>query len=421
MLALDPTDTIAATASPPAGGQRGLVRVTGPRAFEVTLVNWDDGSGRPSWTEKKPERRTGRLQVEGLRRPLVVEINGWPGTKTYTGQPLVEVAATGAPAVLQAILATFLRRGARLAEPGEFTLRAFLAGRIDLTQSEAVLGVIDAANPAQLDVALRQLAGGLAGPITRLRDDLADTLAHLEANLDFADEADVDPIGRALLAQMLDRQSRRGCSAGRPPRRAGPVERAAPGRPGRATKRWQEADYSTPSQVRTGRSSSTVAGTTRDYLEAACHCDGLVVDLVDTAGQESGDAAIARLAQDARLGQATAADLLLDCRPLDDPSVSHALTATGPGWIMVGTRADLADRAVLADLDSTSPLATSAATGAGLTALRAAIADRLRGSAADDFGAGPWRAPSRGRARGSPRPPGRWAGASAVNCRAARG
>ncbi len=98
------------------------------------------------------------------------------------------------------VLAHCLGRGARHAEPGEFTLRAFLSGRIDLTRAEAVLGVIEARNPAQLDAALEQLAGGLSGPIVALRDHLLDVVAHLEANLDFTEEPDVDPLGRAALA-----------------------------------------------------------------------------------------------------------------------------------------------------------------------------------------------------------------------------
>ncbi len=93
--------------------------------------------------------------------------------------------------------------GARLAEPGEFTLRAFLAGRLDLTQAEAVLAVIDAHSRTELDVALRQLAGGLAGPLQQLRDRLLDLLAHVEAGLDFVDE-DIEFIAAEDLRRQLD-------------------------------------------------------------------------------------------------------------------------------------------------------------------------------------------------------------------------
>lgn len=375
MIALDPTDTIAASATPPGGGVRGLVRVTGPRAFGVALAGFEPldqpPADPPGWP--RPERRAGRLRVDGLRRPLAVEVNGWPGARTYTGQPLVEVATPGAPAVVRAVLQTFLARGARLAEPGEFTLRAFLAGRIDLTQAEAVLGVIDAVSPAQLDGALRQLAGGLARPIRRLRDDLADALAHLEANLDFADEADVDPLGRVELARTLDRQAAAVADlAGRLDGRA----RAA-GRPRVVLIGPPNAGKSRLFNALLGRDRAIVApvaGTTRDYLEAECPCDGLLVDLVDTAGRETAVAPIARLAQDARAGQAGAADLLLDCRPVGAPDDGAASMSANVARIKVGTKADVGPEGGAGCFD----LVTSAATGRGVAMLRAAIAGRLR-------------------------------------------
>ena len=120
----------------------------------------------------------------------------WPAPRTYTGQDVAEIHLVGSAPLVSLVLAHCLARGARHAEPGEFTLRAFLSGRIDLTRAEAVLGVIEAANPAQLDAALEQLAGGLSGPILALRDRLLDLVAHLEANLDFTEEPDVDPLGR---------------------------------------------------------------------------------------------------------------------------------------------------------------------------------------------------------------------------------
>ena len=109
----------------------------------------------------------------------------WPGKRSYTGQPVAEIHTLGSPPLLEAVVRAVCAGGARPAEPGEFTLRAFLAGRIDLTQAEAVLGVIDATASAELDAALEQLAGGLAGPLRRLRDDLLELLAHLEAGLRF--------------------------------------------------------------------------------------------------------------------------------------------------------------------------------------------------------------------------------------------
>src|SRR5205823_3219293 len=122
----------------------------------------------------------GVLWLDGFASPAPCQLYLWPGTRSYTGQPVAEVHTFGSPPLLEAVVRAACRGGARPAEPGEFTLRAFLAGRIDLTQAEAVLGVIDAAGAAELDAALKQLAGGLAGPLNRLRDDLLELLAHLE-------------------------------------------------------------------------------------------------------------------------------------------------------------------------------------------------------------------------------------------------
>ena len=145
----------------------------------------------------------GFLLLSGFASPLPCELYLWPGKRSYTGQPVAEVHTLGSPPLLEAVVRAVCRGGARPAEPGEFTLRAFLAGRIDLTQAEAVLGVIDATGNAELDAALKQLAGGLAGPLRLLRSDLLDLLAHVEAGLDFADE-DLPFIKAEELLKRLD-------------------------------------------------------------------------------------------------------------------------------------------------------------------------------------------------------------------------
>ena len=256
----------------------------------------------------RPERRVGRLRVDGLGRLLPVAIALWPGSRTYTGQTMAEVYGSGSAPILRLVLSHFLARGARLAEPGEFTLRAFLSGRIDLTQSEAVLGVIDATTPGQLDAALRQLAGGLASPITDLRDRLADVLAHLEANLDFAEEPDVDALEAESLAATLDEAA---AEVDRLAERLQGRERPG-GRPRVVLSGPPNAGKSRLFNALLGDTRAIVsptAGTTRDYLEAPCDCDGLVVDLVDTAGFEEASGSIGRQAQDARERS------VLDCRP----------------------------------------------------------------------------------------------------------
>ena len=282
MLAeLDPQDTIAAIASATGPGLRGIVRLSGPDAWSIALAGFqaEDSSPLP----RRAEVRRGSLQLPGFVRTCRRLIALWPAPRTYTGQDVAEIHTTGAVPLLDLLLADCLRRGARHAQPGEFTLRAFLCGRIDLTRAEAVLGVIDAHNPTQLDAALRQLAGGLSGPLLILRDRLLDLVAHLEANLDFVDEADVDPLGRPALAEELDASASRSRSAGPssgPPRPAG---HCAPGRAHRPAQRRQEpALQCTP---RPGSRDRLAAGRDDPRLSPGLmRVRGMTVELIDTAG-----------------------------------------------------------------------------------------------------------------------------------------
>ncbi|WP_422927296.1 tRNA modification GTPase [Singulisphaera sp. PoT] len=375
---LDPHDTIAAVASPPGPGFRGLVRLSGPEAWSIALGRFTPDIDAPP--PRRAERRTGRLAVAGLRPPLPAAIVLWPAPRTYTGQQLAEIHTVGSPPLVNLLLADCLTRGARLAEPGEFTLRAFLSGRIDLTRAEAVLGVIDARSPAQLDAALQQLAGGLSGPITEARDHLLDVLAHLEANLDFAEEPDVDVLARAELANQLSSSSEQFAALA-----ARLVSRERPeGHPRVVLVGPPNAGKSLLFNALLGQTRALVspqAGTTRDYLSALCDCDGLTIELIDTAGIEPGLTPIEARAQALRDAQAAQADLLLDCRPSDsafDPALS-LLVGTDRPRLEVWTKSDLE---TLED-DQVSRLSTSARTGAGLPALRHAIATTLRDTDAE--------------------------------------
>lgn len=375
MPPLDLSETIAAISSPPGPSARGIVRLSGPESWTIALSGFTPDQERPPPT--RPEWRPGRLRVSGLRPALPAAIALWPGRRTYTGEPLAEIHTVGSPPLLQQLLADRLALGARPAEPGEFTLRAFLHGRLDLTRAEAVLGVIDARSPAQLDAALRQLAGGLSGAIGRLRDRLLDLLAHLEAGLDFAEEPDVDELGRAALAsELADASAQVAALADRLRTRDRPDDRprvVLVGPPNAGKSRLFNALLGRPEAL-----VSDLAGTTRDYLAAPCDCDGLLVELIDTAGVEPARDPISARAQSLRAEQAASADLWLLCRAPDTPD---APAPTGRPHLRVRTKSDLPPPA---DPDS---LATSAASGAGLATLRSAIAARLR--ALDDPGDAP--------------------------------
>ena len=370
MIAFDTHDTIVAIASPSGPAHRGIIRLSGAAACEIALAGFRGDSQDP--LSRRPKRRTGHLSVDGLRNELPAELLLWPGPKTYTGQTLAEIHTLGAPALLGLVLAQCLKQGARMAEPGEFTLRAFLNGKLDLTRAEAVLGVIEARNPAQLDAALKQLAGGLFDPITTLRDQLLDTLAHLEANLDFNDEPDVDPLGRLELAESLSRGSRQLLTLAD---RLNTRERID-GLPRVVLVGPPNAGKSRLFNALLGRDQaivSPIAGTTRDYLTGTCECDGFTFELVDTAGEESATHIVDQQAQVHRGEQSVRADLLLLCTPCDareEPGENH-----DPGSMRVRTKSDLLPTR---EPRTTAHIDVSAQTGDGLHELKIAIVSAMR-------------------------------------------
>ena len=386
-VTLDPNDTIAAIASPTGPSLRGIVRLSGPAAISVVLADYIP-DGKQTLPPRRARVSSGSLRVDGLRPLLPVMLALWPSPRTYTGQDMAEIHLVGAAPLVNLVLAHCLVRGARHAEPGEFTLRAFLSGRIDLTRAEAVLGVIEATNPAQLDAALEQLAGGLSGPIVGLRDHLLDVVAHLEANLDFTEEPDVDPLGRAALAAELDRSS---AELALLARRLGDRENPA-SHPRVVLVGPPNVGKSRLFNALLGRDRAIVspqAGTTRDYLSALTDCDGLTVELVDTAGAELSGDSITTQAQALRALQTRRADLLLDCRSADMPEIAaNDLAPEHPG-LAVWTKGDQSGpgsqwKDGRRKIEDASLLVTSAATGMGLDELRSAIAGAVRNQRPED-------------------------------------
>lgn len=193
-------DTICAIASARfKGGLRGIVRLSGPDSEDALTAL---GVCVPEDPGKRAFLFDSEIRLENLEK-LPARIYIWRGGKSYTGQNAAEIHTHGVLPFLEKLVAVLCGTGhARLAQPGEFTLRAFLSGRLDLTQAEAVLGTIDAQNPKKLNAALHQLAGGLAHPLHDLRARLFDLLGHLEAGFDFADE-DIEFITSEEIARRL--------------------------------------------------------------------------------------------------------------------------------------------------------------------------------------------------------------------------
>src|SRR5215210_7985452 len=192
-------DTIAAIATPFGEAAIALLRLSGPRAVEIAggVFRGRRGVG----AMESHVQQVGRLfDAEHAVDEVMLAVHRAP--RSYTGEDVVEMSCHGGILVTRRILALLLERGARLAEPGEFTQRAFLNGKMDLTQAEAVMDLIRAQTDLALRAATEQLEGRLGASIREIREDLLGLLAHIEAYIDFPEE-DIDPdTGQTLLNNL---------------------------------------------------------------------------------------------------------------------------------------------------------------------------------------------------------------------------
>jgi tRNA modification GTPase len=363
----NPEDTIVALSSAPGPGLRAIVRLSGSKSLAIVLTifhtNYDIAPNLR-------RRYDGNLRLPGLQSPLPAEIYFGPAPRTYTGQDLVEIHTISNPPLIDQLIATLLSAGARAAEPGEFTMRAFLAGKLDLPRAEAVLGVIEAADGDQLRDSLAQLAGGVTRPLDGLRDDLLNLLADLEAGLDFADE-NITFVGRDdLLNRMakglaqLTLVGKQLESRGRSDR---PFRAVLVGRPNVGKSSLYNALAGTAGAI-----VSPIPGTTRDYLVHRLDLNGVTVELVDTAGRQTARDTIDAQAQELGRDVAGRADLLLVCIPAHaEPDADELRLLADPAAVAVATQCD---RSVA----PSCRLATSAVTGQGIPELRSLLAERAR-------------------------------------------
>lgn len=383
-------DTIAAIASPAGGAVRGIVRLSGSGAIAAVARWFRPAEAIELQLIDRASMVQGEFSVDFTSSPLPVDLYLWPNDRSYTRQPVAELHTIGSPPLLAAVLRQVCTSGARLAEPGEFTLRAFLAGRLDLTQAEAVLGVIDARGQRDLDTALTQLAGGLARPLHGLRDLLLDLLAELEAGLDFVDE-DIEFISREDLAARLDVVAESlGAVTAQLSARSDSNERVRIVLTGLPNVGKSSLFNSLASGTRAIVSDHP--GTTRDYLTASIEIDGICCELVDTAGLDPiAPSAIDATAQRMTAQQTQAAEVTLLCidstRELSD-SEAQLLADSAPAVrrLIVTTKCDEPIHATIARLGVQS-IATSARDGRGLDELRRQLHHELSAGLGESPGA----------------------------------
>ena len=364
------SDTIVAIATPPGRGGIGVVRVSGPdaRAIARRLIACD-GDLPPRYATLT-KIRTGLQARQDIDQAIAT---CFPAPHSYTGEDVVELSAHGSPVVLRAIVEAAVGAGARLAEPGEFTLRAFLNGRIDLMQAEAVGDLIDATTPLQARSAFDQLEGTLTCAISDIDARLFDLIARLEASVDFPEEGYhfVEP---GALADVVDQLVARTGALLADARRGRLIREglqvAIVGAPNVGKSSLFNALVGSARAIVT-----EVPGTTRDLVTEVVDLDGLRVTLVDTAGlREASDIVEAEgVARSRRAVEV--ADLVLlveDASVARTASVSSFLETRRHKVLYIANKNDLP--AAWTDDDA---VAVSAITGSGLDELRRRIASAL--------------------------------------------
>jgi tRNA modification GTPase len=387
------SDTIVAISTPPGRGGIGIVRLSGPHAAPIATQLVQSGltleHGRARLADVVDGTAVGAERIDEAL------VTWFAAPNSYTGEDVVEIAAHGSPVVLELLLRRAMELGARLAEPGEFTQRAFLAGRIDLTQAEAVRDLIEAQTLTQARQAASQMGGALSRRVAPAKQALVELIALLEAGIDFAED-DVDLTGAAEIAPRIDALTpdltRLEASFGRGRIVHDGLTLAIVGRPNvgksslfnRLVQRERAIVTATP-------------GTTRDTVTERIALDGIPLELVDTAGlregrEEAEQLGIAR-SREAMADAALVLVVLDATQPLNDEEHRLLESVRGRPALVAVNKSDLAGAktrtfaAVLAsDGVAIDTLPTSALTGDGIEALRQRILALATGGAASEPG-----------------------------------
>lgn len=365
-------DTIAAIATPPGQGAISVLRVSGPLAREIAERVFR--GPRP-----KPRVQTFGAIVDGSGNEIdEVLLTVFEKPKSYTGEDTIEISCHGGLLVTQTILERLLEAGARAAEGGEFTQRAFLNGKMDLTQAEAVMDVISAQTTLALRAANEQLGGRLGTQVEELRQAVIGIVAHVEAYIDFPDE-DIDPdVGQQLLDRLAEVQSK--------------VERlTATADQGRILREGVRTVIAGVPNV--GKSSllnvlsgfdraivSETAGTTRDTIEEVINLGGIPLKLVDTAGIRASEDEIEREGVSRSEKQIENAELVLEVfdvsRPKSENSAPLAIPL-GARRVAVLNKLDLGRNPDWSEHDG---VAISCIDRSGIDALSERVLSVLQGS-----------------------------------------
>lgn len=384
-------DTIAAIATPPGPGGIGIIRVSGSEAFSLVLPLF-----------QRPKGQTGLPHSHMLTYGHIIDPTSQEmldevfvafmcAPRTYTCEDVVEIQGHGGPLVLQRILRLLLSQGARMANPGEFTLRAFLNGRLDLAQAESVMDLLSAQTEAGLRLAMQQLRGRLSEQVQEARRAVLGVLARIEASIDFPEEEVPIPQPEELCPLIVSAQQQvdnllAGAEQGRLYRQG--LRTVIIGRPNVGKSSLLNALLRTERAIVT-----SIAGTTRDTVEEAANLHGIPFHLIDTAGITPTDDPIEQIGVQRSRAAAESADVVLlvfdGSEPLTehDRRISEELKTMGFGrgdgggrpLVLVINKVDRPQQLESAEVSSIWPgaplVVTSTLTGVGLPVLEETVAD----------------------------------------------
>jgi tRNA modification GTPase len=345
------------------------VRLSGPdaRVIAERILRFPHAPSWSAWTAQL----AGLIDAEGHTVDQVVA-TFFERPRSYTAEDVVEISCHGAPVVLRHCLERAVTAGARPAEPGEFTLRAYLNGRIDLPQAEAVHDLIQATTLYQARVAAQQVEGSVSRRIAPLKEPLLELIALLEAGIDFAeDDVSVAPAAEILrrLQPVLEGIRRLAATFAYGHLVSAGMTLAIVGRPnvGKSSlfNRLLEQDRAIVTDI---------PGTTRDLVSEVAAIEGIPVKLVDTAGIREGEGLVETLGIERSFQAMADADVTMVVVDLSSPADAQDLAlierARGQGrWLVAGNKCDLPRRAELPD----PAIEVSALTGEGIDRLRRAI------------------------------------------------